>query len=145
MVKYNIEKGKKKKKKGKEAAYRAKISPQQMDDLEEKIKQLIVKQKKYLEKDYSAKKLAEEIGVKSRDISAVMIVRFQMNYNAYVNMLRIKKAKSILVDERYQDVRVTKIGEMVGFNNRQSFYGAFYRYVGITPLHYRMQQLAKTA
>lgn len=140
MAKYNI-----KKVKEKEAAYRAKISPQRMDYMQEKIMQLIVMQKKYLEKDYSARKLAEEIGVRSRDISAVMPVRFHMSYNAYVNNLRINEAKTILVDKRFLDVRVGKVGEMVGFNNRQSFYGAFYRYVGVTPRHYRAQQLGITA
>lgn len=135
MTKYNINEVK-----VKEAAYRNAISPERMDELQEKIWQLLVMQKKYREKDYSATKLAKEIGVVPRVISAVINTRFHMNYCMYVSKLRIDEAKNILVDKRYQDLHINEVGEMVGFNNRQSFYGAFYRYVGMTPRDYRAQQ-----
>ena len=46
----------------KKADYRSLVSPQMMDKLQEQIMNIIVFQKKYRDKDYSAKKLAEEIG-----------------------------------------------------------------------------------
>jgi cytochrome c551/c552 len=41
-----------------------------MDQMQEQIMNIIVMQKKYRDKDYSAKKLAEEIGTNTRYISA---------------------------------------------------------------------------
>jgi AraC-like DNA-binding protein len=48
---------------------------------------------------------------------------------------------AILVDRRYQDLRMEEVSDMVGFANRQSFYASFYKLLGITPREYRLQQL----
>ena len=136
MAKYNITE-----KKEKEAAYRSLVSPRMMDEMQEKILQIIVMQKKYRDKDYSAKKLAEDLGTNTRYISAVVNVRFHMNYTSFVNKYRIDEAMTILVDKRYQDLRMEEVSDMVGFANRQSFYASFYRVVCITPREYRLQHL----
>jgi len=136
MAKYNITE-----KKEKEAGYRALIGPQIMDELQEKIMKIVVMEKKYRDKDYSAKRLAEDIGTNTRYISAVVNTRFHCNFTSFVNKYRIDDAMSILVDKRYQDLNVEEVGTMVGFSNRQSFYAAFFRFLGITPRDYRMQHL----
>ena len=136
MAKYNITKIKEK-----EAAYRSLVSPRLMDEMQEKILDIVVMQKKYRDKDYSAKKLAEELGTNTRYISAVVNVRFHMNYTSFVNKYRIDEAMSILVDKRYQDLRMEEVSDMVGFSNRQSFYASFYKIKGITPREYRLKHL----
>ena len=109
--------------------------------MQEKIMNIIVMQKKYRDKDYSAKKLAEDLGTNTRYISAVVNVRFHMNYTSFVNKYRIDEAMSILVDKRYQDLRMEEVSDMVGFANRQSFYASFYRVMGMTPRDYRIEHL----
>jgi AraC-like DNA-binding protein len=136
MPKYNIIEIKEK-----EAAYRKIVSPESMDRMQEQILKIIVMDKKYRDKDYSAKKLAEDIGTNTRYISAVVNVRFHMNYTSFVNKYRIDEAMSVLVDKRYQDLRMEEVAAMVGFANRQSFYAAFYRFKGITPREYRIKNL----
>lgn len=134
MAKYNITEPKEK-----EAVYRTLVNPKLMDELKEKILALIVMQKKYKDKDYSAKRLAEDLGTNTRYISAVVNVRFHMNYTSFVNKYRIEEAMSILVDKRYKDLRIEEVSDMVGFANRQSFYASFYKLTGITPKEYRIQ------
>ena len=136
MAKYNITEIKEKK-----ADYRSLVSPQMMDKLQEKIMKIIVFNKKYREKDYSAKQLAEDIGTNTRYISAVVNSRFHCNFTSLVNKYRIDDAMSILVDKRYQDLNVEEVGTMVGFSNRQSFYASFFRVLGMTPRDYRLQHL----
>ena len=126
-----------------EAGYRSLVSPRMMDQMQEQIMNIIVMQKKYRDKDYSAKKLAEEIGTNTRYISAVVNTRFHMNYTQFVNKHRIDEAMSLIVDKRYQDQNVAEIGDMVGFANRQSFYASFFRFTGITPRQYREDNLQK--
>ena len=138
MAKYNITE-----KKEKEAAYRTLVSPTLMDELKERILDVIVMQKKYKDKDYSAKRLAEDLGTNTRYISAVVNVRFHMNYTSLVNKYRIEEAMSILTDKRYRDLRIEEVSDMVGFANRQSFYASFYRIMGITPKEYRLQHMPK--
>lgn len=136
MAKYNITE-----KKEKEAAYRNLVSPHLMDEMKDKILKIIVMEKKYKDKEYSAKKLAEDLGTNTRYISAVVNVRFHMNYTSFVNKFRIEEAMTILVDKRFVNLRMEEVSDMVGFSNRQSFYASFYKLVGITPRDYRMQHI----
>ena len=134
MAKYNITE-----KREKEAAYRSLVSPRLMDEMQEKIMNIIVMQKKYRDKDYSAK----DLGTNTRYISAVVNVRFHMNYTSFVNKYRIDEAMTILVDRRYQDLRMEEVSDMVGFANRQSFYASFFKIMGMTPRDYRITHLAQ--
>ena len=138
MAKYNITE-----KKEKKAAYRSLVSPKLMDEMKDKILNIIMMQKKYKDKDYSAKRLAEDLGTNTRYISAVVNVRFHTNYTSFVNKFRIEEAMAILVDRRYQNLRIEEVSDMVGFANRQSFYASFYKMMGMTPRDYRLQQLAQ--
>ena len=117
MAKYNITE-----KKEKEAVYRSLVSPKLMDEMKDRILEIIVMQKKYKDKDYSAKKLADDLGTNTRYISAVVNVRFHMNYTSFVNKFRIEE-----------------VSDMVGFSNRQSFYASFYKLMKMTPRDYRIQ------
>ena len=135
-MKYNITELKEK-----DAAYRFLVSPKLMDELKDKIMNEILFKKKYKDKNYSAKRLAMDLGTNTRYISAVVNVRFHMNYTSFVNKYRIEEAMTILVDKRYQELRMEEVSDMVGFANRQSFYASFYRVVGITPREYRLQHL----
>lgn len=85
MGKYNITE-----KKEKDAAYRTLVNPKLMDELEQRINDIIIIQKKYRDKSYSAKQLAEDLNTNTRYISAVVNVRFHMNYTSYVNKFRIQ-------------------------------------------------------
>ena len=138
MAKYNITELKEK-----EAAYRSLVSPRLMDELKEKILDIILIQKKYKDKDYSAKRLAEDLGTNTRYISAVVNVRFHMNYTSFVNKFRIEEAMTLLVDKRYRDLNMEDISDMVGFANRQSFYASFYKINGITPREYKLRHYAQ--
>ena len=140
MAKYNITE-----KKEKEAAYRTLVNPQLMDEMKEKILEIIVMKKKYKDKDYSAKKLAEELGTNTRYISAVVNVRFHMNYTSFVNKFRIEEAMTILTDKRYMDLNMEEVSDMVGFANRQSFYASFYKIMNMTPRDYRLHHQAQKA
>ena len=138
MAKYNLIE-----KKEKVAAYRSLVSPQLMDELKDKILNIILIQQRYKDKNYSAKQLAEDLGTNTRYISAVVNVRFHMNYTSFVNKFRIEEAMALLVDKRYQELNMEDISDMVGFSNRQSFYASFYKLNGVTPRDYRMRHLTQ--
>ena len=99
------------------AAYRTTVSPEVMDELQRKVIQKIVVEKCYRDK----------------------------NYTELVNGYRVEEAMSLMVDRRYQKTNIEDISAMVGFSNRQSFYAAFYRFVGKTPRQYRVEELEKRA
>ena len=123
----------------KNAAYRGMIRAELADELYDKILNIIVVQKKYKDPNYSAKDLAKDLQTNTRYLSAVINSRFEMNFSCLCNEYRIKEAKILLADKRHADKTIEEIGCMVGFSNRQSFYAAFYKYVGETPKSYRVK------
>ena len=137
MVKYNITE-----KKEKKAVYRRFMSPEVKDELQEKIQMKLIFEQKYKDPEYSARKLASDLGTNVRYISAVCADRFNMNYCEFVNSYRINEAMSILTDPRYLELTMEEVCKMTGFNNRQSFYSAFFKFQGVTPREYKMNFLA---
>lgn len=137
MAKYNINWDNNRK----EAAYRSLINPNMMNTLKGKIENLLLKKKKYRDKDYSAKLLAKDLGTNTRYISAVVNVCFDMNYTSLVNKYRIEDAKAILESKQYRGLRMEEVSDMVGFSNRQSFYASFYKFTGVTPRRYKLEHI----
>ncbi len=129
---YNI-----KEKKEKNATYRSLIRAELADELYEKILNIIVIEKRYRNKDFSAKELAKELNTNTRYISAVVNSRFGTNFSCLINEYRIKESMHRMSDKRYTDMTIEEIGLSVGFANRQSFYASFYRIMGETPNSYR--------
>lgn len=133
MTKYNINYGNKK-----EAVCRSLVNPKLMNELKGQIISILLKRKKYKDKEYSAKRLAEDLHTNTRYVSAVVNVCFDMNYTSLVNKYRVDNAKLLLTDKRYAKLRMEEISDLVGFSNRQSFYAAFYKYTGLTPRQYKL-------
>ena len=133
MGKYNITE-----KKAKTAAYRGLVSQKLMEELKDQILNIILFQQRYRDKNYSAKQLAEDLKTNTRYISAVVNVKFNMNYTSFVNKFRIEEAMAILSSKKYKDLNMEDISTMVGFANRQSFYASFYRINGMTPREYKL-------
>ena len=131
-----------KEKKEKNATYRSLIRAELADELYEKILNIIVIQKRYRDKEFSAKELAKELQTNTRYISAVINSRFNTNFSCLINEYRIKEALHRMTDKRYLDMTIEEIGALVGFANRQSFYASFYRIMGETPNGYRKRHLA---
>ena len=134
---YNI-----KEKQEKNAAYRSLIRAELADELYEKILNIIIIEKRYRNKDFSAKELAKELKTNTRYISAVINSRFNTNFSCLINEYRIKEAQHKLTDKRFQEMTIEEIGTLVGFANRQSFYASFYRVMGETPNNYRKRHTA---
>lgn len=129
---YNI-----KEKEEKNAPYRSLIRAELADELYDKILNIILIEKRYRDKDFSAKELAKELNTNTRYISAVINSRFNTNFSCLINEYRIKEAMHRMTDKRYADMTIEEIGKMVGFANRQSLYASFYRMMKETPNDYR--------
>ncbi len=127
----------------KEALYRRLVNPKLMDELRDKILELMVVKKKYRDRNYTAGQMAIELGTNSRYLSAVIRVHFHCNYATLVNKYRVEEARAVLTDPRYAELNVEEVGLMVGFAHRQSFYTAFNLYTGVTPKAYRRQVTGK--
>lgn len=134
-MKYNITE---KKEKDYKLSYRSAVTPEFVEKVAQKIILKLMIEQKYRDPKYSAKRLAGDIDVNTRHISAVVNLRFQMNYSGLVSQMRIYEAKYMLQDRNFDNMTVEDIATNVGFSTRQSFYATFYRLCGITPKEYRL-------
>jgi AraC-like DNA-binding protein len=134
MAKYNITEKKKK-----EASYITALSTALVEEIYEKILLKFVVEKKYRDPEYTAAKLAEEIGCNARYISAVVHLRYRDNFSQLINDFRIKEAMYMITDKHFADLKMEDVAKATGFANRQCFYSAFFRKNGMTPLEYRAQ------
>ncbi|MCR4853285.1 MAG: AraC family transcriptional regulator [Prevotella sp.] len=119
------------------------MKPQVMEEIKQRILDIVSTQKKYRDHSFSAQKLAEMLGTNTRYVSIVINVEFGQNYTSFINKFRITEAKKRLADPRYRQIKIEDISKMVGFANRQSFYASFTRIVGMTPREYKMSCLKK--
>lgn len=134
MAKYNITERKKK-----EASYIGALSTSLVEEIYEKILLKFVVEKKYRDPEYTAAKLADEIGCNARYISAVVHLRYRDNFSQLINDFRIKEAMYMITDKHFADLKMEDVARATGFANRQCFYSAFFRKNGMTPLEYRAQ------
>ena len=118
--------------------YYRRISSERTDKLFVRIMNAVTENKRYRGGDCTASSIAAELGIKARDISAVVAIQTGENYNTLVNNLRLRDACKMLSSSSYNNYSVEEIGLYAGFSSRQSFYLAFSMAYDITPRQYRL-------
>lgn len=67
-------------------------------------------------------------------LSRMFKKELNINFVDYLNELRIKKAKELLMDVKY---KTYEVAEAVGISDAHYFSRLFKKYVGITPTEYK--------
>ncbi len=87
----------------------------------------------YME-DITLDEIASKLYMNPCKISQMLKKHTNETYINFITNLRIKKAKQLLKDT---DIKISLIGEMVGYKYDKYFYKVFKNYVGISPNEYR--------
>lgn len=120
-----------------EPLYFQAVNPETADDKAEEIMKLVVVEKVYRDANINSKKVSDMLGIKPRELSAIVNMRFSQSFPALINEYRIKEVQFLLKDLRLRNKSVWEIGQTVGFRNRQSFYAAFTKMMGYSPHEWR--------
>ena len=107
------------------------------ESYKESIDAILIKGKGYLEPDFSAQQLAEQLGISAFTLSRLLKTIYGMSYSDIVHAHRIQDATKHLKDKRFAPYSIDDIGMIVGFKNRQSFFTAFKKATGTTPEKFR--------
>lgn len=121
-----------------EKAYSKRINRKTLDLIRKGVHNYVIVGRRYRDVNYTAKRLAEDIGTNTRYLSAGIRLHYQCNFAELVNRLRVDEAKQMISNSECT-MTMEDIAFSAGFANRQSFYTAFARYVGVTPKEYRQQ------
>ena len=97
----------------------------------------------YIEHNYAfnitLENLAPLFGYNSSYLGKIFSKRLGVNFNTYLDKVRIEHSKELLLSGKTQ---VYKVAEMVGYKNVDYFHIKFKKYVGISPAEYRKRSRA---
>jgi len=108
------------------------------ESLKTQIEILLNKQldaKVYLESNLILKTLAEKCDTNRNYLSQFINERYAMNFNTFINMLRINEAKKLLADKN-NDLPLKELCLKLGYNSYSVFNEAFKKNIGVTPAFY---------
>jgi YesN/AraC family two-component response regulator len=87
----------------------------------------------------SLKDLSEEIKIPSYQLSQFLNNNLGKNFTSFVNEFRINNACEIITSN--DKLTLESVGYDVGFNSKSTFFAAFKKHTGTTPLNYQIQAL----
>jgi len=112
-------------------------------EIKESIKKRIVKymenESPYTNNLFSLTLLAKNVSSSPNNVSQILNENFHQSFYDFVNTYRIKEAEKYLVDSNYLNTNIEEIGFKVGFNSKTTFYKAFKKHRGMTPLQFKKQ------
>ena len=104
-----------------------------------KAKQHILKEQCYLDPSFSLETLADELNMSVSGLSKAINTNSDTNFSDFVNSFRVAEVKELLASDVFSDYTIAAIGLECGFNSKSTFYSAFKKSTGITPVQYRRQ------
>ncbi len=111
------------------------------DRLFDSVKQLILKNRLFLDQDLSLGKISEILGESTHAISATINHHAQRNFNDFVNYYRVQDAKLRLADDLHGKYKIAAIAKESGFRSLSTFNSAFKKFEGKTPSIFRKEKL----
>jgi len=99
------------------------------------IQQLMESEKFYLKPSITISDVSTALGTNDKYISLSVNKFARMNFNHYINTLRIQEAKKKLLEENTES-SIQDIAIACGFGNASSFIRVFKQITGLTPAYY---------
>ncbi len=110
------------------------LDDESVNKLNEKLIELLAKEKYYLEADLSLQKLADLLDTRPNYLSQVINTKHNCNFREFINAYRIIEAKELLKDPY---LKIEAVAYDSGFNSLSTFNATFKKVSGITPSKYR--------
>jgi AraC-like DNA-binding protein len=100
----------------------------------------IENQKPYLEPNLTLGEIARTLKIQQNYLSQIINELCGKNFHDFINSYRVADAKLLLADEKCIKKSVLEVLYEVGFNSKSSFYTAFSKETGMTPLAFKKKQ-----
>lgn len=97
----------------------------------------------YLDPECSLKSAAEAVGLLPYQLDTFLSNHLNTTFSQYVHRLRIEDARSLICLQPELDME--EVAQRCGFGSKTSFYNAFKRHTGITPLSFQRSTASKNA
>lgn len=102
------------------------------------IKQQIVEQRRYLKQGVTIEELAKSVGIGRTTLSSFINNEETLNFNSWINTLRIEEAKTILINQ--PNCSLAAVADMTGFSEQSNFSKQFKLITGYAPSVWRTKE-----
>ena len=106
-----------------------------VSDLTGQMNRLMEAEHLYTDDQLTLRDLADELSITPHQLSQLLNERLNTNFSNFVNQLRIRDARDMLLNQ--PEKTVLAISLEVGFNSKSAFYEAFSRFTGMSPQAFR--------
>ena len=89
----------------------------------------------YRNSSLTLEELAKDMGISKHQLSQVLNAHLHINFSSYIRKFRVEKVKQAIQHNELYTLQA--IGEECGFKAKSSFYTAFKKETGMTPLQYK--------
>lgn len=99
-----------------------------------KVQSVLIDKKLYLQADVTLTALSQVLCTNTTYLSKVINSYYHCNLKTLLNRLRVEYAKELL---RHERCNIMMLPRRCGFLSRSTFYAAFTKYEGMTPVDFR--------
>ncbi len=107
----------------------------------QKILDYMEKEQPFLDHEIKQLDIAKNLNMSTHLFSEILNSCFQRNFNTFINLYRVDKAKQLIKNPAYSHYKILAIGYESGFASKTSFNRLFKQSVGQTPSEYRQKHL----
>ncbi|WP_035653346.1 AraC family transcriptional regulator [Flavobacterium sp. ASV13] len=107
--------------------------------ISEKLENIMNEKGLYKNPNLNLQELSREINISSHQLSQFLNNNLGKNFTSFVNEFRINEACKIITSN--DKLTLESVGYDVGFNSKSTFFAAFKKHTGTTPLNYQLQAL----
>lgn len=100
------------------------------------VKRLMEEDKVYLNPELNLSDLAEQANMSRAQLSEIINSGFNKNFNDFVNMYRVDAFKSMIRENRHQQLSLLGIAQECGFNSKATFNRVFKKLTTHSPTEY---------
>ncbi len=106
-------------------------------ELIEKLNIYFGEEKPYLYSNINIEDVSAQIDTNRTYLSKAINNVFNKSFNTLINEFRIRAARQLMTDTKYNHISLEGIGQMVGYNSRTVFYNNFKKITGLTPSYFK--------
>ena len=123
---------------------RSSLPENRQEELTIRLKDLMLKDRLFLEPELTIQILGEKLNISPYYISQVLNQRLKTNFYDFINYYRVEEAKTLLSNPSKENFTILSIAFDSGFNSKTTFNAVFKKFTTLTPTQFKSKFLQLT-
>jgi AraC-like DNA-binding protein len=110
-----------------------------IEQIADQLQNYLENKKAYLDPRLNLMDVSRELGINYKYISQAINHKFGKNFISLISEYRIDEAKKMIINQTNLNLTLEAIGELCGFQSKSTFFIAFKKITGLTPMQFKEQ------